>query len=168
MSSAGLNLGSLWQTCNTRAKKEQAVLSDRGQPLTRARGEPAWSCAPHLLFSFLPSHRIRNTNSKGMAMGVENAMSGFHWKLVVGEIFCLDRASFVESLVANHWPHQVFSGQQSSGLTLKTFCLIHTKSSFEKHSLAYCTTAVAPILQNLWPMWEDGKVLVSIRVIRMW
>lgn len=82
-------------------------------------------------------------------MGVENAMSEFHWKLVVGETFCLDRASFLESLVANHWPHQVFSGQQSSRLALKTFCLIHIKSFFEKHSPAYCTTALAPILQNL-------------------
>lgn len=67
-----------------------------------------WS--PSLLLSAFPQspqHKLR----KKWQWLVENAMSEFHWKLVVEEIFCLDRASFVESLVANHWPHQVFRGQ---------------------------------------------------------
>lgn len=92
-----------------------------------------WS--PSLLLSAFPQspqHKLR----KKWQWLVENAMSEFHWKLVVEEIFCLDRASFVESLVANHWPHQVFRGQWSSRLAVKTFCSSILKLPFEKDSSA--------------------------------
>lgn len=56
-------------------------------------------------------------------------MSEFHWKFVVGETFYLDRARFVESLVANHRPHLVFKEQGSSALAVQTICLIRTKAS---------------------------------------
>lgn len=66
------------------------------------------SSSPLLLPDFLhsPLHR-----GKPQKMELENATSEFRCKLVVGETFYLDQASFVESLVANHRPHLVFKEQ---------------------------------------------------------
>lgn len=66
------------------------------------------SSPPLLLPDFLHSPLHKGRLQK---MELENAMSEFHWKFAVGETFCLDQASFVESLVANHRPYLVFKEQ---------------------------------------------------------